>query len=334
MTKRTVQPDFSSHTSGASEQIDLLIEVARAYYEQNHNQDKIAQSLGISRSQVSRYLAKARELNLVQVRVVAPGERAAGLERALKRQFKTLKEAVVAVAFNLQPDRLRQTLGRAGAQFLEQRLRPGSRLCIGSGRTLYDMITWLHPRRVPGLSIVQAMGSVGSEAMNIDFGELARAAGQKFGARTYYLTAPAILGSGTATKLAATNPSIRETLRLARSADFYVVGVGSIESDLIFTQTGLIKRDELERLSHAGAVGDVCARFFDRAGREIASPFADRVVGIELDDLRRADLTIGVAGGPDKVLPLFGALQGGLLKVVITDEQTARSLLDLNHSLE
>ncbi len=330
MNKRADRAPSRATTDDRPDQTDLLVEIARAYYEQNHNQDKIAQSLGISRSQVSRYLAKARELNLVQVRVVAPDERAANLEHALKQRFKNLKEVIVAAAFNVQPELLRKTIGRACAQYVEQKVRPGLRLCIGSGRTLSEMIKWLHPQRIPNMSIIQAMGSVGHEAMNIDFGELARAVGHQFGARTYYLTAPAILGSGTAARLAATNPSIRETLRLARSADMYVVGVGSLESALIFTRPGLIKREELDRLSRASAVGDVSARFFDRNGHEVSSPFADRVVGIELDDLRKAELSVGVAGGPDKVLPLLGAIRGGLFTAVVTDEQTARSLIELD----
>ena len=332
MSQRAARPAPRERADSPIDQIDLLVEIARAYYLQDHNQDRIAQSLGISRSQVSRYLAKARQLNLVQVRVVAPGERAASLERALKRQFKCLKEAVVAAAFNLQPDPLRKTIGRACADYLSQRIRPGMQVCLGSGRTLFEAINAIHPRHVPDVSIVQAMGSVGHEAMNIDFGELTRAMGQAFGARVYYLAAPAILGSGTAADLVAANPSIRESLQLARSADMVVVGIGSIESDLLFAQVGLIKDQEIDQLVRAGAVGDICARFFDRHGQEVPSPFAERVVGIGLADLRSSGLTIGVSGGSDKVVPLLGALRGGLLKVLITDEHTARSLLDLDQS--
>ncbi len=332
MRKRSTLSSPAQTRRKADDQLDLLVDVARAYYEQNHNQDKIAQSLGVSRSQVSRYLTRARELNLVQVRVVAPDEHAAHLERALQRRFSSLKEAIVASTFSFQIEAIRKTIGRACAGYLEQKIRPGLRLCIGSGRTLREVINWMHPHRAPDVSIVQAMGSVGHEAMRIDFGELARAAGEALGARVYYLNAPAILGSGTAAALAAANPSIRDSLQLARSADVYVVGVGSLESDLIFVRTGLIKNGELEALSRAGAVGDVCGRFFDRYGHETLCPFAERVVGIQLDDLRSPAFTIGVAGGPDKALPLLGALRGGLFSALVTDEHTARSLLDLDQS--
>jgi DNA-binding transcriptional regulator LsrR (DeoR family) len=44
-------------------------------------------------------------------------------------------------------------------------------------------------------------------------------------------------------------------------------------------------------------------------------------------------LTIGVAGGADKVLPLIGALHGKLIKVLITDEQTANAILDYENEM-
>ena len=63
-----------------AQKVDLLVEIARAYYEQNHDQGKIAQSLEISRSQVSCYLAQARELDLVQFRVITPNQRISQVE--------------------------------------------------------------------------------------------------------------------------------------------------------------------------------------------------------------------------------------------------------------
>jgi DNA-binding transcriptional regulator LsrR (DeoR family) len=91
MVRRSTSLSHVKNRTPIDDQIDLLVDVARAYYEQNHNQDKIAKSLGISRSQVSRYLSRARDMNIVQVRIVAPGERASSLERALKRIFPPLR---------------------------------------------------------------------------------------------------------------------------------------------------------------------------------------------------------------------------------------------------
>jgi DNA-binding transcriptional regulator LsrR (DeoR family) len=306
----------------------LLVEIARAYYEQGHDQGKIAQSLGLSRSQVSRYLAQAKGLNLVQFRVMYPDERMKKVEGSLVERFKDLKEAVVVPVFNLQPEPLRKTIGRACAQHLQKVIRPGLRICVGSGRTLSEAFKWVRPTKVSNVTVVQAMGNVGHEAMDIDFNQLARAAADAFGGSVIYMNAPAILGSGLASEVVDSNPSIKEALKLARSSDVFLFGVGSLSSDLIFTHGGIFSQHDLEQLNKNGSVGDVCARFFDINGNEKISTFEDRIVGIDLDDLRSDALTIGVAGGADKVLPLIGALHGGLIKVLITDEQTANAILD------
>ncbi|HTX78307.1 MAG TPA: sugar-binding transcriptional regulator [Longilinea sp.] len=316
-----------------AEKTELLVEIARAYYEQDHDQGKIAESLGLSRSQVSRYLTQAKELNIVQVRIVHPNERMEKVEGALKSRFSFLKEAIVVPVFNLQPEPLRKTIARACAHYLEEAIRPGLRICVGSGRTLCEVFDWVRPRKVPNITIVQAMGNVGHEAMSIDFNQLARAAADAFGGNVFFMNAPAILGSGSVTELINANPSINEALKMAHEADLYLFGVGSLSSDLIFTRGGIFSHQDLEQLSQRGSVGDVCARFFDINGVEMPSAFEDRTVGITLDDLRSNALTIGVAGGPDKVLPLIGALHGNLIKVLITDEQTANAILDYENEM-
>ena len=186
----------------------------------------------------------------------------------------------------MQPEQLRRTIARLGAHYLEQIVRPGLCICVGLGRTLVEVCKRLRPAKIPNINIVQAMGNVGHEAMDIDFNQM------------------------------------------AHEADLYLFGVGSLTSDLIFTRTGIFKSQDLEQLQKAGSVGDICARFFDIHGVEIPSAFQERIVGITLDDLRSTALTIAVAGGTDKTEPLIGALNGHLVKVLVTDEQTAQAILD------
>jgi deoxyribonucleoside regulator len=153
------------------------------------------------------------------------------------------------------------------------------------------------------------------------------------GAQVHYVSAPAILGqgSGKASALVKANPTLEHALSLARRADVYVVGLGSLESDQLYARVGLIQQKELNDLK-GHAVGDICGRFFDLMGAEQRSAFDDRIVGVELEDLRCAHFSIGVAGGPDKVAPLLGALRGRLINVLVSDEQTVHSLLALDDS--
>jgi DNA-binding transcriptional regulator LsrR (DeoR family) len=53
----------------------------------------------------------------------------------------------------------------------------------------------------------------------------------------------------------------------------------------------------------------------------------DRVIGMDLDQLRAVRRVVGVAGGRRKTNAIRGALAGKLINVLITDLATAESLL-------
>ena len=52
--------------------ISLLVEAARLYYEHDFSQQQIAQKLGVSRPGVSRLLNKAREQGIVRIEIRDP----------------------------------------------------------------------------------------------------------------------------------------------------------------------------------------------------------------------------------------------------------------------
>ena len=310
---------------------DRLVEVAKAYYVENRTQAEIARSLGISRSQVSRYLSEAHEIGIVQIRIVDPCERNHDLGIQLQERYPHLQHVIAAPVFHSGPEARRTIIGRYAANYVTEIIRPEQHVVLGCGRTLREFVNALPKRDLGGIVFVQAMGNLGHEALDIDYNEITRQAAESLGGRVHYVSAPAILGSGsdTAANFIAANPMLEQALSFARAADVYVVGLGSMESDLIYTHFGLIKENELNNLSGRTA-GDICGRFFDISGRRQTSDFEDRIVGIELDDLRKARFSIGVAGGTDKVAPLLGAIRGQWINVVVTDEQTLHSILALD----
>ncbi len=311
------------------ERLNLLVNLARAYYEQRLTQEEIARTLPISRSQVSRYLTEARELGIVQFRVIDPTERADDLGTELMNRFPALRSAVVVPVFSTDEQIARQMVGLACASYLREVVHPGHCLCIGCGRTVRNAIDALKTYPIPNLSVVQAMGNLGHEALNIDFNAVTRAAADAFTAHAYYINAPAILGSGSASEWECANPSIHESLERARQADIYLFTVGSLDRDQLYTRTGLINQADIQWLRDRGVAGDICGRFYDVQGREVETPFAKRIIGITLNDLKRAELSIAIAGGIDKVLPLRAALTGGWINTVITDEHTARGVMEI-----
>jgi DNA-binding transcriptional regulator LsrR (DeoR family) len=108
------------------------------------------------------------------------------------------------------------------------------------------------------------------------------------------------------------------------------VGIGVVTApDSVVRQAGTILTDaEISELQARGAVGDIALRFFDAQGRPIEHEINERVVGLDLEQIRRLPRVIGVAGGPQKLEAIRGALRGRLISTLVTDEHTATRLLE------
>jgi DNA-binding transcriptional regulator LsrR (DeoR family) len=104
-----------------------------------------------------------------------------------------------------------------------------------------------------------------------------------------------------------------------------LVGIGTLEpSGLLASSGNIFSPEELNMLRAAGAVGDICLRFFDASGTPVTTPLDERVIGIKLDQLRHVKRSVGIA----ELSAIHGALQGRLINVLITDRFTAQHLLD------
>ncbi|PLT32031.1 sugar-binding domain-containing protein [Bacillus sp. V5-8f] len=71
------------------------------------------------------------------------------------------------------------------------------------------------------------------------------------------------------------------------------------------------------------------ASFFDKNGRVLNFPHHLRLIGTPLSNLKRFKNVIAVAGRKKKVKEIYGALKGDYVHIMSTDEDTAKSLLEM-----
>jgi DNA-binding transcriptional regulator LsrR (DeoR family) len=79
-------------------------------------------------------------------------------------------------------------------------------------------------------------------------------------------------------------------------------------------------------LHEAGAVGEVSFRFYDKDGKSVDTPLNERVIGITMDQLRKANRVMALAGGASKTEAIAGALRLGFIDILVTDKFTAARL--------
>jgi deoxyribonucleoside regulator len=81
------------------------------------------------------------------------------------------------------------------------------------------------------------------------------------------------------------------------------------------------------RLRAAGAVGDLLGHFYSAHGQEVSVSGVVTPIGLGLGDLRAARLVVAVAAGEAKVEAIRAAATSRLIGGLVTDDTTARSLL-------
>ncbi|WP_312034322.1 sugar-binding transcriptional regulator [Actinoplanes sp. TBRC 11911] len=314
----------------AAEHVRLLTKVARMYHERGMRQPQIAAHLHISQPRVSRLLKQAVSVGIVRTVVISPRGVHAELEEAVEQKYG-LREVVVADSDG-QTDEIAVTkaIAAAAAVYLETTLARDDRVGISSwSATLLATVDAMHP--APSLTasrVVQILGGVGTSAAQSQATRLTGGMARHTRAEAVYLVAPGLVATASMRAALLEEPSIAAVIAAWQDLTVALVGVGSLEPSTLLRQSGnAIAAEEEQRLREAGAIGDVCMRFFDEEGRHVASALDDRVLGIGSDTLRQVPRRVGVAGGERKYRAIRAALRGGWLNVLITDQETATELL-------
>lgn len=310
------------------ERLRLMTKVARLYYEHGLRQPEIAKQLSLSQPLVSRLLAAAQKEGIVRTTVTAPAGVYPELEEELERRYG-LKDAVVADCAADTPDQVLRDVGSAAGAYLEATLTADEVVGISSwSETLLRTVGSMQPLRRAGGHVVQILGGIGAPTAEAHAIRLTEQLASLLKAEPHFLAAPGVTASGEATAHYLAEPPVAETTAYFERLTVALVGIGALHPSRLLGESGNVFSEvELDELDRLGAVGDICLRFFDAAGRPVESPFGERVIGLQLEQLRRVPRAVGVAGGADKFEAIHGALEGRLVNVLITDRFTAERLL-------
>jgi deoxyribonucleoside regulator len=309
---------------------DLLVEAATLYYEEGLTQAEIGQRLATSRSTVSRLLRDARTQGIVHITINYPWARNSRLEARLKQTFR-LGDARVLRAGGMPVDDALEGIGTLTARYLQNAIREDMVLGVSYGRSIAATIRHLQPQRELSLVVVQLLGALGSDNPLIEGANLARNLAAKYGASYRYLYAPLVVEDARTRDLFMQEPLVQDVLAVGRESDIALVGIGALGDEapsLIWR--GYLTATDLARLQRMGAVGNMCAQFFDAHGRMLDTDLNRRSISIGLDGLATCRLVVAAAGGRKKAPAILGALRGGYVDVLVSDDQAIEEVLALH----
>ena len=299
----------------------LMWEAATLYYEDGYTQQQIAERMALTRQTVSRLLNDAVRENVVEIKIHDPQQDRRELEAQLCERFGLSDAAVCAVSG--KDDDLRHLMTvKSAVKYLQPTLSCGSlKIAVSWGRTVRDLIQALPQISAPDSLVFPLFGATDAEDTCFSSNEMTRSLADTICAKARYAWFPYLTDSEQDYSLLKKTGYYKKVQALWEQIDLALVGIGNAEIVSMFG-SAIGCSSDIEGLS-----GDIATHFFDKSGR-----FIDRhqnTLCASAENIKQAKRTIAIACGSEKTDAIIGALNTGLLDVLITDEHTARQVLSI-----
>lgn len=325
-----------------------LLKTARLFYLNQLSKTQISKQVGVSVTQVVRFLEEARNEGIVRFEFHPP--RRARLEAGLRAKFTCLREVIV---ISTETDYVVQakSLAMAAARYFDEKVGAGAKIGLSGGLTIFEMVKYL-PEKFRSLQLYPtAILGRGDRILNhidpiVSLTLLwAKNGFQKDGVffatvlpaerKNRALTREEIRGQMIEHPLA--NSAVRRIYSRMNDLDFVFASMREIEEPAKdIDRSGANAADLLRELGNIpdvlkkeGVVGDFNYSFIDQAGE--TRPEWRFFLSLEAGSLKKmaakSDRSIVAIAGANKQKVLCAALKGKLLNVLITDERTAEVLL-------
>jgi len=296
----------------------LMIKAVWYYYIENYTQQNISHLLGVSRSKVISLLERARQTGVIRFNVQLDSEKRVETERELLRRFG-LRDVFIVPGAGTLPNP-NESIAQAAAMYILRRAADNAFINMGYGDTTSRILNHLATAAQLPLNVVSLTGGVNCYLPNTN--------SNVFNARLYLIPSPLLLSGAALRDSLRQEPDVEEIFRMIPLSSMSVVGIGSMNNRATILKNGILNNNDFTFLKMQGAVGDVLSHFLDKNGELVSPDLEKRLMSTPMDQLRTLENVIGAAGGPDKAEAILAVLRGGYLDVLITDEDTARLLLE------
>ena len=299
-----------------------LAYVARRYYLEDQRQSDIARELGISRPMVSRLLAEARELGVVEITVHDPETKAARLLDRL-RSISTIQGGVL-VEDSGDNDEVNRLLSQGALQLLQ--LLGSRRLGVGWGYLIGQIVSWLEQNPQVDSTVTDICPLVGNAsipARNYQSNENIRLMAQQLGATPHFLYLPALPERLEEKEVLCSTEVYRRIYREWELLDTALVNIGDYPSSPDFAS--LVRYGSL--LQQRRACGRMLIYYFNEDGYVIQSD-QDFAIQVPVDVLKRCPNIIGVCSANTSHKAVRGALKSGFFTQIVARSEVIEELLE------
>lgn len=305
---------------------NILAMVSNLYYNLHLTQKEIADRLFLSRSQVSRMLEEARQEGIVEIHIKEPWERNTEIERLFQKYF-SLRNVRVISSKALDQEMELSIIAEVVTYYLDAIIQKGMIIGLSWGNTLYHIVKCIaaNSRKNIPIMVVPIMGAAYIKCPQKDALDLAKDLALAYGGNYQYLYAPLFVNNEDLKKSLLCEKEIADTLSIAKRADVILSSVGAMENG---AWNHYLSEEELNSIQRNGAVGHIGGHFYNIEGKMIQTSLDERMIGVEVEDLKKCEEVICVVCGREKADAALGALRGAFIDTLIIDENCAKVICE------
>lgn len=306
------------------------LRAAHLYYVQELTMEDIATEMRVSRSSISRLLAYAREIGLVEITVHPPQDGVDSLTERIIDRFGVTAEIVPTPVRAGDAERLAR-VARSAARRVASLADDNMSIGIAWGATVSAIARELPSRPLHNVHVVQMNGAANPMTSGLPYASsiLERFA-SAFGADVQLFPVPALFDDPHTKDLMWRERSVRRVLDAQDDIGMFVFGLGSPRADVpshVYSG-GYLSGDDLHSLMRDGIVGDCATVFYRIDGSSSGIRLNERSSGPSLDAIRRIPRRLCAVSSLSKLDALKGALAAQLITELVIEESLARRLLN------
>ncbi len=306
----------------------LLVRIAEMYYQEDKNQSQISKELNIHRSTISRLLKRSRNEGIVTISINYDKAGTYDLEKQLQEKFKLKKAIIVPAASDLNRTQKDKLLANGVGEYLGETLADDMIIGFSWGETMSAIPEGLGSYNVKNITCIPMIGGPSGRLISdYHVNTIAYEASKKLNGRALMIDSPAFPETVSLKKALMENEFNQELIDYWRKLDIAILGIGSPILQMNESWKQFYGEDVLAYLEGQKVIGDVVSRFYNSDGQHIDNELDDRLIGIDITDLKRTPYRIGIAALADKAEAIASALKGEYINVLVTTEETAQEVL-------
>ncbi len=305
--------------------VKYLLEICEMFYIQGKSQKEISAQLNISRPQVSRFIAKAKEENLITIKLNYPNIEENNYQKLISEKYN-IPEVYIYDIGQVNSTEGMKLLAEASKDLFNIIIKNNNNVGIMAGRTVEILSESIESSKNRGLTFIPLCGGLSINGKTWQANNICQEFAKKTNGNFYLLNAPNYFTSE-ATKLALMNEqSIKQVMQMGKTCDVALLGIGSVTTNSTGIVASGLSKEELEILKREGAVANICCSYIDKEGQVINTSIANKILGHSINELKDSK-KLAIAMGEEKLDAITAVLKGEYVDVFITSLDTAKKLI-------